>query len=478
MRTKSRLISRRNFLTGVSSLGVLYAVRDLALPAASPGKSAAFANLDDFFRDFAAEWVRFNPNLATAIRYFTGDEQERLERQLTPETFGWRRDRIRLARRGLAGLAKFDRDRISEKERVSADVMQWELEILAAEEPYLDYTFPLEQFRGANARLPYQLTVVHPLLNEKDTENYVAALGQVSTRMEEAIAEARAIAAKGILPPRFILQSTIQQMQSFVSTPPAQNPLVTAFAQKMAAVKSIGETRREQFSAEAEKIVAAQVYPAWMKAIALLESQLARATDDAGVWRFKAGPEIYAYGLRRYTTTNLTPDQIHEVGLQQANSIEAQMDGLLRRLGRTEGSVKDRIEKLSADLRYPNPASEESRTQIMKDIDGILSDAQRRAALLFDKRPKAPVVAQPYPRFSEANQAASYTSPAIDGSRPGTFQFPRRVDQMTKFGLRSLVYHETVPGHHFQVALELEDTALPRFRQVGAFGIISALTEG
>jgi uncharacterized protein (DUF885 family) len=478
MRTKSGRLSRRTFLAGASSLGALCAVRDLALPAASQGKAAAATSLEDFFRDFTAEWVRLNPNLATAIRYFSGEEQERLERQLTPETHAWRQDRIRLARRGLAALAKFDRGGMSEKERVSADVMHWQLEILVAEESYLEYTFPLEQFNGANVRLPYQLTVVHPLLNEKDADNYVAALGKMSTRMEEAIGEGRGMGAKGIIPPRFILQATIQQMQGFVGTAPAQNALVTAFTQKMTAIKPISETRREQLSAEAQKIVASQVYPAWMKAIALLQLQLTRASDDAGVWRFKVGPEIYAYGLRRYTTTNLTAEQIHEIGLQHVNSIEAQMDGLLRRLGRTEGSVNSRIEKLSADLRYPNPASEESRAQIMKDIDAILSDAQRRAALLFDKTPKAPVVAQPYPRFSEANQAASYTSPAIDGSRPGTFQFPRRVDQMTKFGLRSLVYHETVPGHHFQIALELEDAALPRFRQVRAFGGISALTEG
>src|SRR5690242_9161714 len=231
MHTKSKLISRRNFLAGASSLGAVYAVRAIALPAAPQGKSAAATNVADFFRDFAAEWVRLNPNLATGIRYFSGEEQERLERQLTPETLAWRRDRIRLARRGLADLAKFDRDRISEKERVSAGVMQWQLEILVAEELYLEYTFPLEQFNGANVRLPYQLTVVHPLLNEKDADNYVAALGQVSTRMGEAIAEARAIGAKGTIPPRFILQATIEQMRGFVGTPPAQNPLVTVLTQ-------------------------------------------------------------------------------------------------------------------------------------------------------------------------------------------------------------------------------------------------------
>src|SRR5207248_5037598 len=126
------------------------------------------------------------------------------------------------------------------------------------------------------------------------------------------------------------------------------------------------------------------------QAIALLQSQMARATDDAGLWRLKGGPDAYAYFLRNYTTTDLTPDQIHQIGLKQVERIESTMDGLLRRVGRTEGSVKDRIAKLSLDMRYPNPASEESRALIMRDIEGILRDAEQRAALPVDVRAESP----------------------------------------------------------------------------------------
>jgi uncharacterized protein (DUF885 family) len=114
----------------------------------------------------------------------------------------------------------------------------------------------------------------------------------------------------------------------------------------------------------------------------------------------------------------------------------------------------------------------------MTDVERFMRDAERRAASQFERRPTAPVVAQPYPRFREANAAASYNAPARDGSRPGTFQIPLRPEQMTRFALRTLVYHETVPGHHFQLALELENETSPRFRQVRAFGTISALSEG
>jgi uncharacterized protein (DUF885 family) len=433
-------------------------------------------SVDDFFRDFTAEWVRGNPDQAAGTRYFTGEEQRRLEQQLTPVTAVYQRSRLALARKGLAELRLFDRAGMTDAQRVSADVMQWQFDTAVQGEPYLDYFFPLEQFGGVNIGLINALTVSHPLITESDADDYITRLGLVGTRMSDANAEARRIAAKGLIPPRFILRATISQMQQFTATPPAQNPFVTAFASRVDASREISSAKREALRVQAETIVASQVYPAWQKAVTLLESLAPRATDDAGLWRFDKGPDVYAYNLRRYTTTNLTADEIHEIGLVQVERIEKEMDGILRQLGRREGSVKDRIEQLKQDLSYPN--TEDGRTRIMADVEGILRDAEKRSASLFDLRPKAAVVAQPFPKFQEANAAANYTAPASDGSRPGTFRIPLRPTQMTKFALRSLVYHETVPGHHFQVSLDVENDALPRFRQIRAFGGIPALSEG
>jgi uncharacterized protein (DUF885 family) len=444
----------------------------LLLAAFLPGQTPS---IDDFFHDFTAEWVRGNPDLATSARYFTGGEQDRLERQLTPQTQAFRRARIQLAKRGLAELQKFDRAKLTATQRISADLMQWQLDTVVRGEPYLDYSFPLEQMNGANVDLIESLTVRHPLSNERDAENYVAALGQVSTRMEEATAESRRLAAKNLIPPKFILNATIKQMQNFSDPSPGQNPFVVIFEQKMEAA-NIPAPRREALRGEAEKIVGGQIYPAWKMATATLESQLPKSTDDAGLWRLQGGADAYKYFLHRFTTTNLTPDEIHQIGLNEVARIEKEMDTIFRRLGRTEGSINQRSEKLKQDLAYPR--TEDGRKLIMADADGILRDAEKRAAVLFDKTPRARVVVQPFPRFREANAAANYNRPAPDGSRPGVIQIPLRPEYMTKFALRSLVYHEGVPGHHFQIALQVENRDLPRFRQIGAFGFISALGEG
>jgi len=430
----------------------------------------------DFFSEFTAAWMRTNPDQATGARYFTGEEQRRLERQLTPVSREFQLSRIALARKGLAELAAFGRSRLSSADRVSAELMQWQLERVVEGEPYLDYFFPFEQFQGANISLVTVLTSSHPLVVESDANNYVARLGLVATRMNEAIAEAERIAASGKIPPRFVLQLTIAQMRQFSGTPASENPYITVLKSRMDAMKGMTPARRESLAGEAEKIVTAEIYPAWRKAIALLESLVPRANDDAGLWRFDQGSEVYAYNLRRYTTTTMSAEEIHQIGLQQVARLEKEMDAILRRIGRTEGTVNARIAQLKKDRAYP--LTDAGRTQIMADVETILRDSEKRSAPLFDLKPKAPVIAEPFPRFQEANAAANYTAPSTDGSRPGVFRIPLRPERMTNFGLRTLVYHETVPGHHFQVALDRENESLPLFRRLRAFGGIPALSEG
>jgi uncharacterized protein (DUF885 family) len=455
--------------------------RTFCLAAAATGAEIAFGQaraIDDFFREFTDEWVRQSPGLATSQRYFTGAEQDRLERTIAPITPDESRKTIALARKGLAGLKAFNRAGMTDSQRLWADVMEWQLQVVVDEEPYLDYSYPLQQMNGWNVNVVERFTVGRPLTRVRDAENYVAALEQVKPRTEEAIEESKRLAGKGIIPPQFILQATIKQMLGFADANPARNAFVTVFDEKAAAIKELPAARRAQLVNDATKIVASQIYPTWKKAIETLQGQLAKSTNDAGLWRLKGGDEAYAYYLKRFTTTNLNSEQIHQLGLQQVAEIEGQMDKLFRQLGRTEGSVKERVEKLKLDLQYPNPTSEAAREQVMKDFNGFIQDAAKRSEALFDLRPKAPVMAQPFPTFREANAAANYNAPAGDGSRPGIVQFPRRIENMTKFRLRSLAYHEAIPGHHFQIALQVEDKALPKFMQLRVFGGISANSEG
>jgi len=157
-------MSRRELCAAALAAG---AVAHRSLYAQSP--PAPESGIEDFFRNFTDDWVRHSPDGATAYRYFTGEEQDRLERQLTPRTVAWKRERVERARKGLVDLRKFNRNRITETQRVSADVMEWQLDEVVRQEPWLDYTFPLEQMNGANVQLVEALTVRHPLITEHDS---------------------------------------------------------------------------------------------------------------------------------------------------------------------------------------------------------------------------------------------------------------------------------------------------------------------
>ena len=261
---------------------------------------------------------------------------------MTPD---WRRARVTLAERSLDELNRIAKaSSLTDSQRVSADLMRWQLETFIRSDRYNDYFFPFEQFGGANVGLVSLMTVSHPIVTEADAANYLARLGQFAPRLDEAIAEARRTAALGFIPPRFIVRATLAQMQQFVASPPAQNPLVASFAGRMATASAIPEARRPALAAEAEKVVASQIYPAWQR-------DCRRAAARGEGQRRCGSVAIQGRGrrvcgmLRRFTTTSLTADQIHQIGLNEVARIEQEMDTILP-AGGAQGSVKDRIELL------------------------------------------------------------------------------------------------------------------------------------
>src|SRR5688572_25606530 len=212
-------------------------------------------SVDDFFRTISDGWVRLNPNLAVSTRYFAGEEQDRLEQQISSYSDAAERERLAYIQQGLRDLARFDRSRMTDAQRLSADVLRYHLQSYIDWAKYDDYLFPLDQFNGANIWLPNALTIQHPIRTAKDASNYVARLGHAGPRMAEAVAESRQRAERDLIPPRFILDLTIAQMRRFVHTPPAQNPFVTSLDERAAAIQGIAPDARAALVAQAERIV-------------------------------------------------------------------------------------------------------------------------------------------------------------------------------------------------------------------------------
>jgi uncharacterized protein (DUF885 family) len=425
--------------------------------------SPASPDINSFFDRFTADWVRADPELATRAQYFSGLEQDQLDAQLTHRTERSEKERLRRAQAALTELRRFERKLLSPSQRVSARVLEWQLDAMIAAEKYRAHTYLFNQgIAGLPGTLITLFTDVHPARNARDVENYLARLSQVAPRLDEAIAEARVRALRGIVPPRFILTATIGQIERLIEGEPASNVLVDGYAQRIAKVSSIGDADRSKFQAAATKLVTESVQPALRRVVGLLQEQLKTSTDDAGISKLPNGLEAYASRLRVHTSTPMTADQIHRTGLEQVARLEAEMDGVLRQLGYREGRLTERYQKALDDHSYPD--APDVRSKILADYDQIIRDAERRSATLFDLRPRAPVVVRRIPEFKERNAAAHYILPARDGSRPGAFNVPLVGPKFSRIGMRTLAYHEAIPGHHFQLALQQEEKDLPRFR--------------
>jgi uncharacterized protein (DUF885 family) len=315
---------------------------------------------------------------------------------------------------------------------------------------FAQHRYVFDQFNGLQLELINALTQSHPIRTPRDVETYLARLALVPPRIDEGIAEARAAAAAGIVPPRIVLERSIGQLDGFLKLPAGENVYVTTLATRLErAEPPIPQTERDAALAAARQTVTDGVIPAYGRIRDLLREQLGGASTDAGVWRLPRGDAYYARQLATYTNTTMTAEEIHQLGLREV--------ARLRAAGEAAG-------------RSPHT-----------DPGGLPEVDRRRAGAVkgrFRSVPRSPIEVRREPPFSEATAAAHYTDPAPDGSRPGVFWVPLPGPNYQLLRMRSLTYHEAVPGHHFQLALQLENTALPKYRQRGIFGQTSANLEG
>lgn len=456
-----------------------------AVPAGGRSSSAPVQESFDRFTDeLAAEWMRANPAAATTQQYFQGEEQDALDRELTAvdAQIGMPLDAagvtafVARARGGLEGLNKFPPEKLTPTQRVSAASLQWQLSDAVRVAAVADQRFVFDQFRGLHVSLVNFLSQVHPLRSRRDVDNYLARLNRLSAVLDEGIAVARVRAAKGTIPPKFILTATIEGIDRFLASTPANNVLVTSLASRSKSIEGFGQQGQAAAVAAAQKVVGDDIQPAFLRVRALLAEELPLADDDAGLWRLPHGTEAYAAALHMNTTTELSAEKIHEIGLREVARIESEMNRQLLALGYADGTVAQRFEALEKSVQ---PAAEpDPRPALLQEHERILRDAEMRAGNLFDLRPKAPVQVLREPPFTEKNAAAHYSSPAPDGSRPGTVWIPLPGPDYRILEMRTLMYHEGVPGHHFQIALQQEATEIPMFRRKRVFGGLAAFAEG
>ncbi|MBS0385328.1 MAG: DUF885 domain-containing protein [Proteobacteria bacterium] len=350
----------------------------------------------------------------------------------------------------------------------------------AGAQPYV-----LNQMSSAFVTLPSFLDQRASVRSIPDAQAYIQRLHQVAVAIDQETRRAQQDAQRGVRPPLFIMDETIAALDGVRNTAPAAQPYFTSFQQKLDAfVTSQPEARRlalqqevQSLLAQAQAIVRDEIIPAHERAASFLRADRANATDAAGVWRLPHGQEFYAAALKLQTTTDLTPQQIHQIGLDRVHDLNEQLDIALRRVGLTAGTVGQRLSQMTRDPRYAYPNTDEGRAQLMHDVQARLGRMLQLAPQWFGHLPRARFEVRRVPVFAEAGSSgAYYSAPSLDGSSPGIyFVNLRDLSEMTKIDLPTQDFHEAIPGHHFQISLAQELRDVPLLRRLISF---NAYTEG
>jgi len=331
----------------------------------------------------------------------------------------------------------------------------------------------VSQLTGAYQEVPTFLDRQHKVENRDDAEAYLARLHSFGVVLDQETERVRHDAALKVVPPDFILDRTLEQMRALRAAAPEASILATSLASRAGKLGVAGD-----YGAQAARIVADEVYPALDRQAQALGELRPHAVHDAGVLRLTQGGALYEVALRFATTTDMTPAEVHQLGLTQGKELAARMDELLRTQGLTSGTVTERVQALSKDPKYLYPNTDAGRQQILDYCNGLLQALQPHLPQYFNILPKAPVEIRRVPPYIEAGAPGGYyNTPALDGSRPGAFYINLRdTGELPRWTLPTLVHHESAPGHHFQLALVLEMPSLPLIRKAG--GGFSANTEG
>ncbi len=380
----------------------------------------------------------------------------------------------RRARRALEGLRAFSGDELEATQRLSHDILAWWLEHRVEGERFVRHAYPVNAFDGFQSFLPDFMVNVHQVNDRGDLESYLArleampgALDQLTERVEEA-------AGEGIVPPRFVL-TRVREGLIGLQGAPVESPLVTKLATRLPELRDVPEAA--PWLARAEALLAEGIQPAYARMDAALAALEAGADDAAGAWRLPDGAAYYRWALRGHTSTSLTPDEVHRIGLEEVARIQERMRMVFLERGTPTADPIAGLQALAREPAQRYADSDEGRQQILADYQTIIDEAWGRLPTWFPRLPGATVAVERVPLFRENGSAgAYYNPPPLDGSRPGIFyKNLANVAESARFGMRTLAYHEAVPGHHLQIALAMENAELPLFRRFLTF---TAFVEG
>jgi uncharacterized protein (DUF885 family) len=392
----------------------------------------------------------------------------------------------RLDREGLALIRRYDPETLTGQKWITYHLMRWYYEQNLRGHRF-DYhwvansvfmgPYPVNHVFGVQVDLINFLSTYHKIKGNRSVRRYLQRLQMVDWKFAGLQESLQNRAADDVVPPRFVLEKSLARIEDFLSGPVSANPLYTSFMERIADSGHFSERAQTQWGERIRKAIENKVLPAYRGLQSTLEAMLENATDDDGVWRLPDGKDYYAFLLRNHTTTDLTAEEIHQLGLDEVDRLTQTIHSILEKMGLPSVDPGGQLKALMVDPQYHYAEHEQRHQKIIGDYQDILDEVNQRMPEVFSHGSLNEIVVKRLPAYKELDSPIAYAqAPALDSSRPGTMWINLRdPDNVYQWGMRTLAYHEGIPGHVYQMAHAQKIKGIPTFRRTYFF---NAYVEG
>jgi uncharacterized protein (DUF885 family) len=428
-------------------------------------------NLNVFYEKVFLDTVLREPELLSSLGLVEQFGITGHNGRLSDESPAHQQEVIDRWKRDLQELHEYPLARQSASQRLSTHVLDWFLTEQVEGEKWQWHNYPVNQLFGVQNQFPSFMANTHRLFSREDCDYYLMRLNAVPKKFDELLDSLKVREEKQILPPRFVVEEVLKEMSGFIQKPAAENILSTSFRTRAATIGKLTDAERSDYQRRVEAAVTQSVYPAYQRLIAYFQALLPKTTTDDGVWKLPNGEAFYAYTLHENTTTTLKPDEVHALGLSEIGRIETEMRDILDANGFAVQPIGEAMDKLAKDPRFLYPNNDTGRAEALAEYTRLIQTATDHCKDLFLTAPKAKCEVRRVEQFKEVTSSgAYYQAGAMDGTRPGIFFANLRdMNEVPKWSMPTLAYHEGVPGHHWQLSIAQELKGVPQFRKILPF---------
>lgn len=373
----------------------------------------------------------------------------------------------------LAQVNLIDAAKLDPQTNLSLTLLKQNLQNDIEDDQWRYHNYPVNQMYGGHSMIASFLINQHQITDASDAKAYISRLNGVPKRLSQLQTVLEVRADKGIIAPKFVFAYVISDSQNIIKGAPFDkgddSALLADFRRKVNAL-AIQETEKQALLKQAEQALVTQVEPAYNKLISYIKTLATKADDRDGAWKLPNGAAFYNNALARTTTTNMTADQIHDLGLSEVERIHNEMRAIMNKVN-FKGDLQQFFSFMRDDPQFYYPNTAEGKAAYLAEATKLIDNMKSRLDEVFKVKPKAAMIVKQVEAFREKSAGkAFYEQPAPDGSRPGSY-YANLYDMkaMPKYQMEALAYHEGIPGHHMQIAISQELQNIPKFRKFGGY---------